>query len=47
MIGILIDLLAEVRAETEALEIAKGKNKMPNFNQATEKIKEVWQSKKK
>ena len=46
MIGILIELLQEVRQETEAIQIAKGKNELPEVKELPKKIGQVWQRRK-
>jgi len=47
MIGILLELLQEVRAEEENIAIAKGKYKLPETRKEILKnFKLQWQSKK-
>lgn len=42
MIGILIELLHEVRAEEESIRIAKGKNHLPERKELPKRIKEIF-----
>ena len=46
MIGMLIELLQEVRQETDTIQIAKGKNELPEASDLPKKLKEVWQRRK-
>lgn len=47
MIGILLELIQEVKAEDEALQIAKGKYKLPeNWRETKDKLSEIWQQRK-
>lgn len=46
MIGILLELLQEVRQETEAIEIAKGKYELPEAKDLPKKFKQIWQKRK-
>lgn len=47
MIGILLELLQEVRAESEVQAIAKGKYKLPeNRKEILNNFKLQWQSRK-
>ena len=46
MIGMLIEALRDVRAETETIDIAKGKNELPDLKEMPNKIKQIWRKKK-
>jgi len=47
MIGILLELLQEVRTEDEEIRIAKGKHKLPeNWQETKSKVNEIWRKKK-
>lgn len=47
MIGILLELIQEVKAEDEALQIAKGKYKLPeNWRETKDKLNTIWHKKK-
>lgn len=46
MIGILLELLREVKAEDEAISIAKGENELPEAAELPSKLKQIWRKKK-
>ena len=47
MIGILLELLYDVREESEAIEIAKGKHKLPeNWKETKDKLSKIWHKRK-
>lgn len=43
MIGVVLEMLSDVGNESEAIEIAKGKNQIPSIKELPKKLKEVWQ----
>jgi len=47
MIEVLLSLLATTEQDTEAIRIARGKNKLPeNRQELLNKFKDIWRSRK-